>query len=185
MLKKPRTRWEQAKELFQLKGSFQSQSGALERPATPWFWRISTFGTLPLPKIGNTANRLWFPEQGRGKATVKCWLPARCTLMVLSRDPVQAVGWDTEQEIEAEVWLEKRAAVVIRYQSCNGKLNSSLFTVLLIPAPLGPEWHKGEHGGFHNRMGKAGIVRDDSAKAFCWHPLVLICLPHLVLGLLC
>lgn len=49
------------------------------------------------------------------------------------------MGWDTEQEIEAEVWLEKRAAVVIRYQSCNGKLNSSLFTVLLIPAPLGPE----------------------------------------------
>lgn len=72
-----------------------------------------------------------------GKATARCWMPARCTLMVLGSAPVQAVGWDTEQEIEAEVWLEKRAACSDHQTpGLSGKMNSRLFTLLSIPAPL-------------------------------------------------
>lgn len=59
--------------------------------------------------------------------------------MVLGRAPVQAVGWDFEQKIEAEVWLEKRVSAIIRHQACNGKMDSRLFTLLLIPALAGPE----------------------------------------------
>lgn len=62
-------------------------------------------------------------------------MPARCTLMVLGRAPVPEVGWETEQEIEAEVWLEKRAAKVIRHHAYNWKINSGLCTLVLIPAP--------------------------------------------------
>lgn len=48
-------------------------------------------------------------------------MPARCTLMVLGKTPVPAVGWDTKQEIDAEVWLGKRAAEIVRSMTAMGR----------------------------------------------------------------
>lgn len=41
--------------------------------------------------------------------------------MVLGRVPVPAMGWDTKQEIDTEVWLEKRAAEILRPMPVMGR----------------------------------------------------------------
>jgi hypothetical protein len=51
--------------------------------------------------------------------------------------PDSAVGWNTEQEIEAEVWLENRTPAwysgLMRPQADSRKMNSRVYTLVLIP----------------------------------------------------
>lgn len=84
--------------------------------------------------------------------------------MILGKVPGPAVGWNTKQEIEAEVWIENRAAAwcsgLTRHQAYSGKMNSRLHTLVLIPAlmqSLGRVVSIIGQGSWYCVAGKAGI----------------------------